>query len=370
VDTPFTAGTSVAVIGAYGHTGRFVLRELHDRGHASFAVGRDERRLQALRAAASSSRQPELHTRTASADDPGSLDRALDGASAVINCAGPFAETASPVIEAALRRGIPYVDVAAEIEANLDTFSHFADRARATGAVIVPAMAFFGGLADLLTTAAISGDSEDPWTAIDEVHIAYGLSSWHPTAGTRTAGRISRQRRDGRAVRYTGGRLEYYDHENAAAEIEWDFPEPIGTQKVVPGFTMADVVTIPGHLPVRDIETYMAAVAATDVSSPETPAPAAVDDRGRSAQRFVVDVTVHRNGQRRRAIAAGQDIYAATAPLAVEAVERILTGRTKVNGVASAGEIFDAADFLRSLVPHIAFERRQPAELTQGTNGL
>ena len=61
-------------------------------------------------------------------------------------------------------------------------------------------MAFYGGLGDLLVTAAM-GD----WTAADEAHIAYGLSSWHPTAGTRAAGAVSRERRGGRRVRYTGG---------------------------------------------------------------------------------------------------------------------------------------------------------------------
>ena len=98
------------------------------------------------------------------------------------------------------------MDVAAEIEANIDTFTQFAGRARAAGIAVVPAMAFFGGLGDLLVTAAM-GD----WTAADEAHIAYGLSSWHPTAGTRAAGQVSRQRRNGRRVRYAGGRLEYRD---------------------------------------------------------------------------------------------------------------------------------------------------------------
>jgi hypothetical protein len=37
------------------------------------------------------------------------------------------------VIEAALRARIPYLDVAAEIEANLDTFQHYAERARGAG---------------------------------------------------------------------------------------------------------------------------------------------------------------------------------------------------------------------------------------------
>lgn len=117
-------------------------------------------------------------------DDPAALDRALSGAAAVVNCAGPFTTTAAPVIEAALRAVIPYVDVAAEIEANADTFARFAERARAAGAVVVPAMAFYGGLGDLLTTAAMG-----EWTAADEAHVAYGLSGWHPTAGTRAAAR-------------------------------------------------------------------------------------------------------------------------------------------------------------------------------------
>ena len=61
-------------------------------------------------------------------------------------------------------------------------------------------------------------------------------------------------------------------------------------------------------------------------------------------------------GSERRAVASGQDIYAVTAPLAVEAVDRILTGRTRTIGVASAGEIFDAPDFLRALSPHISLD--------------
>ncbi|CAL9622812.1 hypothetical protein SUDANB176_05884 [Streptomyces sp. enrichment culture] len=46
-----------------------------------------------------------------------------------------------------------------------------------------------------------------------------------------------------------------------------------------------------------------------------------------------------------------------TAPLAVEAVGRTLTGRTRTTGVASAGALFDAPDFLRALSPHIPWNR-------------
>ncbi|MFI7704291.1 saccharopine dehydrogenase family protein [Nonomuraea sp. NPDC049480] len=338
------SGQMVAVYGAYGHTGQFVVAELRERGFVPVLSGRDAGKLQAFAAS-----HPGLDARPASVDDPVSLDRALAGAAAVINCAGPFATTAAPVIEAALRAGIPYVDVAAEIEANVDTFAHFTDRARAAGAVIVPAMAFYGGLGDLLTTAAM-GD----WSAADEAHIAYGLSNWHPTAGTRTAGKVSRERRGGRRVRYANGQLEY--RADNPPTLKWPFPDPMGTQEVIGEFTMADVVTIPSHLSIPEVCTYMAIEAARGISDPDTPTPAAVDERGRSAQTFLVDVVVRSGGSERRAVASGQDIYAITAPLVVEAVDRILTGRTRTVGVASAGEIFDAPDFLRALSPHISLE--------------
>ncbi|GGL92169.1 saccharopine dehydrogenase [Streptomyces fumigatiscleroticus] len=338
---------TVAVFGAYGHTGRFVVAQLRERGFVPVLAGRDADKLKALAVSESG-----LEARQASADDPASLDRALAGTAAVINCAGPFATTAAPVIEAALRAGIPYVDVAAEIEANADTFTHFADRARAAGAVVVPAMAFYGGLGDLLATAAM-GD----WTEADEAHVAYGLSGWHPTAGTRAAGAVSRERRGGQSVRYRNGRLEY--HQDGPVTLEWPFPDPMGPRAVIGEFTMADVVTIPSHLPIPEVRTYMTVEAARDVSAPDTPAPAASDERGRSAQTFLVDAVVRSGGRERRAVATGQDIYAVTAPLAVEAVDRILTGRTRTVGVASAGEIFDAPDFLRSLSPHITLELRR-----------
>ncbi|MDT0443017.1 saccharopine dehydrogenase family protein [Streptomyces johnsoniae] len=340
-------GHTVAVFGAYGHTGRFVVAELRDRGFVPVLSGRDADKLRALAAS-----HPGLDARPASVDDPASLDRALADVAAVINCAGPFAATAAPVIEAALRARVPYVDVAAEIEANLDTFTHFADRARAAGTVVIPAMAFFGGLGDLLVTAAM-GD----WTAADEAHVAYALSSWHPTAGTRDAGAVSGQRRGGRRVRYRHGRLEY--HEDALPTLKWPFPEPMGAREVIGEFTMADVVTVPSHLAVPEVRTYMTVEAARDLAAPDTPAPTSVDQRGRSAQTFLVEAVARSGGVERRAAASGQDIYAVSAPLAVEAVHRVLTGQTRTVGVASAGAIFDAPDFLRALPARMSLEPRR-----------
>ncbi|GAA3024384.1 hypothetical protein GCM10020229_39590 [Kitasatospora albolonga] len=102
--------------------------------------------------------------------------------------------------------------------------------------------------------------------------------------------------------------------------------------------------------------TYMTANAVADISSPDTPAPTATDGAGRSDQTFVVDVLVRLNGAERRLAAHGRDIYAVTAPLVVEALSRVLDGRTKSVGVASAGAAFDALDFLRALAPHVILD--------------
>jgi hypothetical protein len=295
---------SIAVIGARGHTGRFVVAELLRRGDRPISITRDEAAL----------------NEPASPDEPAALDAALAGAQAVINCAGPFATTAVPVIEAAIRAGIPYLDIAAELEVTAEIL----DRYRTAPVLVVPSVAFFGGLGDLLATAAL-GD----WPAAERITLAYALSSWHPTLGTLRTGRVSADRRGGRRPVFTGGRLRYV--EGAAPEGEWDFPA--GRQRVVTQFTTVDSVTIPAHLAVGEIATCMTTGAVSDLRAPHPAPPAG------AAQTFLIDVVAERDGQTRRATATGRDIYAITAPIVVEAAHRALTsGRT---GAAAPGACFD-----------------------------
>ncbi|GAA2492795.1 saccharopine dehydrogenase family protein [Streptomyces gobitricini] len=340
---------AVAVFGAYGHTGRFVVAELLERGLTPVLCGRDAGRLRAL---AESLRGVEA--RVASVDDAGSLDAALSGAAAVINCAGPFAMTAAPVVEAALRARITYVDVAAEVEAVADTLARFDAPARAAGVLVAPAMAFYGGLGDLLTTAAMG-----PWKRADEVFLAYALSSWHPTAGTLKSGEVSRRRRDNRRPVFRGGRLEL--RTDQAPTGRWSFPAPVGERSVLEEFTTADSVTVPRHLHAPEIRTCMTVEAVKDLLAPDAAPPVPVDELGRSDQRFLVDVVVRRGTDRRRAVARGRDIYAISAPLAVGAVAQVLAGRVTRTGAATAGELLDASGFLRSLSPRLSFELVEPA---------
>lgn len=330
-DSPSGHARRIAVYGAAGHTGRFVVAELLRRGFVPIAVGRDAARLADLA-------QGQLETRVASLEDPVSLDRALAGADAIINCAGPFLDTAEALVEAALRARIPYLDVTAEQASALALFERFAAPARKAGVVIMPAMSFYGGLADLLATTAM-GD----WTSADEIRVGIALDSWRPTLGTRLTGQ-----------RNTAPRLIVADGGLAplplpARETSWRFQDPFGIQEVVE-LPFSEIILISRHLRASQVHTHLNLAPLRDLRDSATPPPTPMDDAGRSAQTFLVEAIVRKGDAERRAVASGRDIYAVTAPLVVEAVQRILDGAGEP-GVRAPGEAFDAPAFLNALAP-------------------
>jgi short subunit dehydrogenase-like uncharacterized protein len=333
---------AITVFGGAGHTARFVAAELHRRGWAPILCGRDATKLKDLESA-----YPGMAIRTASVGDPASLDRALVGAVAVLNCAGPFADTAAPLIEAAMRARIPYLDVTAEPQAVLDAFERFDEPAKQAGIIVAPGLGFYGGFGDLMATAAL-GD----WTAADEICIAIALDSWNPTRATRLTG----QRSAGRRRFFVDGKLELLP--DPPPMRDWKFPEPFGTQPVV-GLPFGEVILISRHIKVPNIRSYLNLSPLKDIRDPNTPPPRPADDRGRSAQTFVIEAVTRRGSLERRAIAQGRDIYAVTAPIVVEAAERVLDGDTKELGTVAAGEVFNAREFLEALSPqHFSLEIR------------
>jgi NAD(P)-dependent dehydrogenase (short-subunit alcohol dehydrogenase family) len=331
---------TIAVFGASGHTGRFVVTQLLLRGFAPLAVGRDGAKMRA-----SGFEGRGVPIRLASIDDPASLDRALTGAAAVINCAGPFLDTADAVAAAALRARIHYLDVTAEQPSAQATFDSFGAAAEETGIVVIPAMGFYGGFVDLLATAVMGN-----WDFADEIRVGIALDSWRPTQGTRMTG----QRNTARRLVIEDG--QFVPLAQPAPQTIWDFPEPFVRQEVS-AVPFSEVPLIARHLRVARLGTYLNNAPLRDLRDSTTPPPIAADESGRSAQTFLVDVVVQNGGSIRHGTAQGRDIYAFTAPLVVEALERILDGRIRGNGAVAPGETFDSMDFLRALVPeYLTFE--------------
>lgn len=331
---------TVTVFGAYGHTGKFVVAELLKRGLTPVLSGRSKDKLDAI-----GSKYPHLEIRPASIDNSEELDNALEGSTSVINCAGPFLDTAIPLIEAALRRRIHYLDMAAEQQCVLAAHDRFFKEAADKGTIIICAMGFYGGLADLLATAAL-GD----WPAANSVNIGIALNSWMPTIGTRLTGK----RNTGRRLTFSNNALEYIS--DPLPTRKWNFSSPFGLQDVQ-GFPLSEIITISKHLQINEINSYINLAPMHDIHNSDTPPPQPADDSGRSSQIFLMEVIVRSGEKVRKAMATGRDIYAITAPLIAEATVRIAEGLIKKKGVVSPGEVFDATDFLTSLSPdHLSID--------------
>ena len=330
---------NVAVYGATGHTGRFVASELERRGVAVRRIAR--------RAFANSIAQNDAGPRnwaSASCDEPDALDRALDGADAVINCAGPFLDTAPAVIEAALRAGAHYFDIAAEQRSVRQSLATYNADAEDRGIVVLPAMAFYGGLADLLVAKLCTG-----LRVVDEILVGVALDNWRPTAGTLRTG----ERNSARRLIVSGGRLAPLP--NPAARGRWQFPLPFGDLPVA-SVPLSEIITISKHIAASKVESFMNEAPLEDLKRGDALPRASEEAPVASPQTFIMDVFASGDGVSRRLAAFGHDIYAVSAPLVVEACVRVLSQRPQKAGAFAPAELFDPVDFLAALSPNVRVE--------------
>lgn len=333
-----SAAKAIAVYGATGHTGQFVVHEALRHGLPVVAIGRSLARVDAVYAvyAANGAFPSTVIRRAAGLEDPAGLEQAFAGCALVVNCAGPFLDTAAPVARAALRAGCHYIDVTAEQASAQASFADLDAPARAANRVAIPAAGFYGGLADLLATAlASAGD-------IDEITVAVGLDRWWPTAGTRKTGERNKVPR----VVVRNGRLAPLVP--SATVPDWAFSPPLGNQAMVE-LPFSEIITLAHHLKAGAIRSLLNRSALDDIRDATTPSPTAVDGSGRSAQRFELEVRVVQDGATKAASARGQDIYAVTAPIVIQAALRLLRPSYRRMGALALAEAVDPAELLREL---------------------
>jgi hypothetical protein len=189
----------------------------------------------------------------------------------------------------------------------------------------------------------------DQWDHADAIEIHVALDSWLPTKGTRVTGEKNTARR----LAISGGQLAPV--QQPPAEKVSVLPAPFSRQTFVE-LPFSEVPLIARHVRTKELHSFLGTTALRDVRDPSTPPPQPVDETGRSAQRFVVEVVVTQGGMRRRIIAQGQDIYAVTAPIICEAVQRILSGDIRDRGAKPPAAIFDAVSFMQALDQHLSIE--------------
>lgn len=123
------------VYGSYGYTGSLIARRAVEAGLEPVLAGRDAERLEA--------QATELGCahRTFSLQHPTVVEDHVAAATAVLNCAGPFTETAKPLIEACLAAGTDYLDIAGTIDV-LEAIAAADRTAEKAGVSLVPGVGF------------------------------------------------------------------------------------------------------------------------------------------------------------------------------------------------------------------------------------
>jgi short subunit dehydrogenase-like uncharacterized protein len=273
--------------------------------------------------------------RIAALDDAAALGAALADCAVVIHCAGPFTDTAAPLVAAALAAGCHFLDVSAEQASTQALYAHWDSPARAAGLAVIPAAGFYGGLADLLATALLPAGS----APAQHIRTLVGLDHWWPTQGTRITGARNQVPR----LQLDDGQL--VPLQSPPATLDWIFAEPLGPRAMV-ALPFSEIITMARHLRARRIDSYLDRAALAELREAGTRPPPPGE---RSPQRFAMDVLVtDATGTTQRAGLRGQDIYASSAPLLVEAAIRLRDEPPVRGGALALGECVPAIDFLRA----------------------
>jgi short subunit dehydrogenase-like uncharacterized protein len=203
--------------GANGYTGELIAREAVARGMRPVLAGRSKDRIVAL--------AEELGCPHAvfSVDDDTSMVNAMAGASAVLNCAGPFSSTAAPIMQACLASHIHYLDITGEIEV-FELARRADEKAQRSGIVLCPGVGF-----DVVPTDCLAAQLKAALP--DATHLVLGFDAvGSPSAGTaktaveglKLGGRV---RRDGRLVEvplaHATRRIDFGEGERLGVLIPW-----------------------------------------------------------------------------------------------------------------------------------------------------
>ena len=155
--------------GATGYTGRLVAQEAKRQGLSPILAGRSDE----VAALAAGLGLPSL---VFSLSDVAATRRALDGVSVVAHCAGPFAATSAPMIDACLLARANYVDITGEIDVFVAAQRRH-DAAQAAGIVVCPGVGF-----DVIPTDCVAACLVEALP--DATHLALAFKG----AGARSPG--------------------------------------------------------------------------------------------------------------------------------------------------------------------------------------
>jgi short subunit dehydrogenase-like uncharacterized protein len=316
------------IYGATGYTGRMAAEHATAAGLAPILGGRDSTRLAPLAA------ELGVEYRVFGLDEAAVVDDAVSDVAVLLNCAGPFMRTAEPLVRAAIRSGVHYLDVAAELD-GYRLAQTLDDRAAAAGVMLLPGSGGSVAMLGCLAGHAVQRVSHPRCIQI-ALHVTGSMSrgSAISAAENLTAECLAR----------VDGHLVSRDPEDLR---EFDFGSgPVACSPV----TLPDLVTIWKATGVADIGTYVHVSGDAFPQGDLTALPAGPSAEQRRADRYQAAVEVTgADGETVRAVLDTVNGYTFTPMAAAEAARRVLAGEhrpgfqtpAKVFGIGFAETIAD-----------------------------
>lgn len=209
---------TVLVYGAYGYTGGLIARAALDRGLDPILAGRDGDRLREL------GRELRADVREFDLSIPEVVAESVRDVDVVCNCAGPFAATAEPLVDACIDTGTDYLDVTGEYRV-LEAIAARDEEAAAAGVTLLPAVGFDVAATDCLA-AALVGRLPDTTELLLGFDADGAVSRGTARTAVRGLGEGPVIRRDGELVRAGDGfererRFDFGRGERPALAVAW-----------------------------------------------------------------------------------------------------------------------------------------------------
>jgi short subunit dehydrogenase-like uncharacterized protein len=230
------------IYGANGYTAGLIAREAIRRHLQPTLAGRNADAVKARAA------ELALEHRIFALNDPIALTRGIESHAVVLNCAGPFSHTATPMADACLRCRIHYVDITGE-EQVLQALAQRDAEARSAGVMLLPGAGF-----DVVPSDCLAAHLKRRLPSANWLALAF-QSSGRLSRGTALT--VIEGLAGGGLIR-RGGRLTAVPAAYRTRSIDFGS----GPVKAIT-IPWGDVVTAYYSTGIPDIEVYMAAPCGT-----------------------------------------------------------------------------------------------------------
>ena len=237
------------IYGANGYTGRLVAAEAKRRGLNPVLAGRRTGPIEKL------ATELGLRARVFDVDDPRSAIAALADMAVVANCAGPFATTSAPMIEACLNNQTHYLDITGEIDVFLAAHRRHTE-AKTAGIVICPGVGF-----DVIPTDCMAATLKEVLPDATHLVLAFDAGGSMSPGTARTLAQSMRLgQRSGRVRR--NGVIE-----EVPLAHNWRLIDFAGGAAPAIAIPWGDLATAWFSTGIPNIETYVAVPRAAAIAS-------------------------------------------------------------------------------------------------------